>query len=269
MQEELHITLIQTHLYWEDRSKNIEHFTNILAQLKTKSDIIVLPETFTTGFSMKKGLAEPGNETLEWMKKMAAHKQAALAGSFFVNDGGKCYNRLHFVTPDGNVTIYNKKHLFKLHKEHEVFTAGDKQIIVEYKGWKISLMVCYDLRFPVWMRRSAKHDYDITLLVANWPERRSFAWSQLLIARAIENQCYVVAVNRIGKDGASINKTSGAPGDGVLYSGDSAVIDPMGQYVAKGNSFAEEQILASTQYSKLQSIRKSLPFYDDSDEFEL
>lgn len=258
MQEELHITLIQTHLHWEDKSKNIEHFTNTLAQLNNKTDIIVLPETFTTGFSMKKELAELGNETLEWMKKMAALKQAALAGSFFVNDGGKCYNRLHFVTPDGDVTIYNKKHLFKLHNEHEVFTAGEKQGIVEYKGWKISLMVCYDLRFPVWMRRSQKHDYDMVLLVANWPEKRSFAWSQLLIARAIENQSYVVAVNRIGKDGG-----------GVLHSGDSVVIDAMGQCVEKGGPFNEKNIHATIQYSKLQSIRKTLSFFEDRDEFRL
>ena len=140
----------------------------------------------------------------------------------------------------------------------EIFSSGDKQVIVEYKGWKISLMVCYDLRFPVWMSRTEMHDYDLMLIVANWPEKRSFAWNQLLIARAIENQCYVAAVNRIGKDGGDI-----------LHSGDSIVIDPMGQSVAKGRAFAEEQIHTTIKYSKLQSIRKSLPFYDDRDEFTL
>ena len=258
MKEELYISLIQTNLYWEDRSKNIEHFTNILAQLEPGPDIIVLPETFITGFSMKKELAEAGNETLDWMKRMARQTQAALAGSFFVNDNGKCYNRLHFVTPDGRITIYNKKHLFRLTGEHEIFSAGDKQVIVEYKGWKISLMVCYDLRFPVWMRCSEAHEYDLMLLVANWPEKRSFAWNQLLIARAIENQCYVAAVNRIGKDG-----------NGILHSGDSMVIDPMGQCIVKSSPFAEVQITTTVQYSKLQSIRKSLPFYNDRDGFSL
>lgn len=256
MKEKLNISLVQTDLFWEDPAKNILHFTNIISQIKKETDIIILPETFTTGFSMKKELAESGDNTINWMKKMADNKQAAIAGSFFVNDGGKCYNRLHFVEPGGKVTIYNKKHLFTLTKEDEIFTAGDKHVIVEYTGWKISLMVCYDLRFPVWMRRSEKHDYDMILLVANWPEKRSFAWNQLLIARAIENQAYIVAVNRIGKDGG-----------GVLHSGDSVVIDPMGQYLVRGTPFADEIVHAKIEYSKLYSNRKTLPFYNDRDEY--
>ena len=256
MKEELNISLVQTELFWELPAKNISHFTNIISQINNETDIIILPETFTTGFSMKKELAESENDTINWMKKMADDKQAAIAGSFFVNDDGKCYNRLHFVEPDGKVTFYNKKHLFTLTKEDEIFTAGDKQVIVEYKGWKISLMVCYDLRFPVWMRRSEKHNYDMILLVANWPEKRSFAWKQLLIARAIENQAYIAAVNRVGKDG-----------EGILHSGDSAVIDPMGQYVIKVGSFTGDTVNTKIEYAKLDSIRKTLPFYNDKDEF--
>lgn len=258
MQEELHISLIQTSLYWEDTNKNIEHFTNIIAQLNSQTDIIVLPETFTTGFSMKKELATDGNEVLDWMKKMAALKNSAIAGSFFVKEADKCYNRLYFVEPDGKVTIYNKKHLFTLTKEDKIFSPGNRQVIVEYKGWKISLMVCYDLRFPIWMRRSENHDYDMILLVANWPERRSFAWNQLLTARAIENQSYVVAVNRIGKDGNEI-----------LHSGDSVILDPIGHVIAKGRSFTNEVVNASIQYSRLRLTRKSLPFFNDGDNFKL
>lgn len=258
MKEELNICLVQTRLYWEDRVKNIEHFTNILAQVKIGTDIVILPETFTTGFSMKKEIAEPGEKTVEWMKGMAAKYQVTIAGSFFVNEDGKCYNRMHFVEPDGKFSIYNKKHLFRLTNEQEVVSAGNEQVIVDYKGWKISLMVCYDLRFPVWMRRSNTHDYDMLLVVANWPEKRSHAWRSLLTARAIENQCYVAAVNRIGKDG-----------NDFLYVGDSALINPMGLHVASGKPFTDELIYSTMQYSKLISIRNALPFYEDRDEFKL
>src|SRR5687768_5638498 len=172
--------------------------------MKADQDIILLPETFTTGFSMKKEMAEKDDTTLNWMKKMASVTQAAIAGSFFVNDGGKCFNRFHFVTPEQEVFLYNKKHLFSLTNEQHIFTAGNKHTVVSFRGWNISLMVCFDLRFPVWLRRSEHHNYDLMLLVANWPERRSYAWNQLLIARAIENQAYIAAVNRIGLDGNGV-----------------------------------------------------------------
>jgi|688.fasta_scaffold461727_1 predicted amidohydrolase len=248
--------MIQTQLYWEDQEKNLSHFTNLIAQNKTNADIILLPETFTTGFSMNASIAESGEETMHWMKKMAANSNAAIGGSFFIQDGDKYYNRFHFVEPDGNTTIYNKRHLFTLTNEDQLFSEGNEHVIVKYKGWKISLMVCYDLRFPVWMRRSSKNDYDLILLVANWPERRSYAWNQLLIARAIENQTYVVAVNRIGKDG-----------NGILHSGESALIDPMGKRLAVGCPFEDEIIQGSVDYTHLEAIRKSLPFYEDRDKF--
>lgn len=248
--------MIQTQLYWEDREKNWAYFTNIIAQVKKDVDIILLPETFTTGFSMNASAAESGDETLQWMKKMAASANAAIAGSFFVQDGGKRYNRFHFVEPDGSTTVYNKRHLFTLTNENQVFSEGNEQVIVTFKGWKISLLVCYDLRFPVWIRRSTTNDYDMILLVANWPERRSYAWNQLLIARAIENQTYVVAVNRIGKDG-----------NGILHSGESALIDPLGKHLAMGCPFEDELVNGSVDIAHLEAIRKSLPFYEDRDKF--
>ncbi len=257
MKVQLKISAIQTNLHWENRAGNFEHFTRLISNIKD-SDIILLPETFTTGFSMNNGLAESDGLTVEWMKKMAVQKNSAIAGSFFVNDHGENYNRLHFVEPDGKITIYNKKHLFCLTNEQDVFSEGREQVIVNYKGWNISLLVCYDLRFPVWIRRTPKNDYDLILLVANWPERRSYAWNQLLIARAIENQCYVVGVNRIGNDGT-----------GVLYGGESVILDPMGQPIQQATSFKEMIIEGSIDYSKLQSIRKNLPFYEDRDGFEI
>jgi omega-amidase len=255
MKDQLNIVMVQTDLFWEDREKNLEHISGLIASVNN-ADIIVLPETFTSGFSMNKKIAESDSVTLDWMKKTAASKKSAVSGSFFVNDNGKCYNRLHFVEPDGKVTIYTKKHLFSLTREQDVCSAGTNQVVIEYLGWKISLVVCYDLRFPVWMRRTPSNDYDLILLVANWPERRSHAWNQLLIARAIENQSYVIGTNRVGKDGT-----------GILYGGDSLGIDPMGKVMARGNPFTEEVVQVRFEHSYLESVRKALPFYDDKDTF--
>jgi omega-amidase len=258
MKEQLHICLVQTHLHWEDKEKNIEHFTNILAQIEPGTDIVVLPETFTTGFSMKKEVAEKETTSVDWMKKMAAQYNLTLVGSLFTEEEGLCYNRLYFVEPTGKTSFYNKKHLFRLTNEQEIFAPGNTQVVVDYHGWKISLMVCYDLRFPVWMRRSQVHEYDLLLLVANWPEKRSHAWNSLLVARSIENQSYVAAVNRVGNDG-----------NGFLYAGDSAVLDPMGKTMAKGKPFMEQRVYATLDYTALQKVRTTLPFYEDRDGFTL
>lgn len=258
MQDQLNICLLQTHLFWENRSANLDHFQHLFSQVKNGTDLVVLPETFTTGFSMKKEQAETDKGALNWMKEMSAKYNFSIGGSCFVNDDGKCYNRFYFVEPDGKVTVYNKKHLFRLTNEQDVFTPGHEQIVFNYKGWNVALYVCYDLRFPVWMRRTDKHDYDLILLVANWPERRAHAWNTLLNARAIENQSYVVGLNRVGRDGSDF-----------LYAGDSAIIDPLGRYIAKGKSFTEELIYAEISLAAVQSIRKSLPFYEDRDEFSL
>lgn len=258
MQDILNICLLQTNLHWENRSANLDHFTKLFATVKTGTDLVLLPETFTTGFSMKKEQAETDQATLEWMKKMSVQYNFSIGGSCFTNEGGKCYNRFYFVEPDGRTTIYNKKHLFRLTNEQEVFTPGNNQVIFNYKGWNVALFVCYDLRFPVWMRRTQKNDHDLILLVANWPERRAHAWSTLLNARAIENQSYVVGLNRVGRDGSDF-----------LYAGDSVVIDPLGRYVAKGRSFTEELVYAEISHSTVQSVRKTLPFHEDRDEFNL
>jgi len=258
MQNDLNICLLQTSLHWENRTANMNHFTQLFSQVKKGVDLVVLPETFTTGFSMKKEQAEEDGFTLEWMKKMAAEFGFSITGSFFVNDKGNCYNRHHFVQPNGIVNTYDKKHLFRLTNEQKIFTAGDKQVVFNFKGWNILLQVCYDLRFPVWMRRTNNNDYDLIILVANWPERRAHAWNTLLNARAIENQSYVIGVNRVGKDGSDF-----------LYAGDSAVIDAMGKYIAQAKPFTDELIYATISLSALQSIRKNLPFYEDRDGFEL
>jgi omega-amidase len=257
MKDQLNIALVQTDLHWEDRNMNLDHIANLIAPVNG-SDIILLPETFTSGFSMKRSVAESDSVTLDWMKKIASSKGSAVAGSFFVNDNDKCYNRFHFVEPDGKVTIYNKRHLFRLTNEQDVFTSGAEQVIVNYLGWKIAVFVCYDLRFPVWIRRTESNDYDLILLVANWPDRRTYAWHQLLIARAIENQSYVAAVNRIGKDGT-----------GISYEGDSLGIDPMGKIITQGTPFTEGVFHFKPEYSTLQSVRKNLPFSEDRDSFQL
>jgi predicted amidohydrolase len=258
MSDLLHICLVQSALAWEDKDANYAHFQQQLSLVKKGTDLVLLPETFTTGFSMKKEVAEKGNETLEWMKKMAAAHGLALAGSLFVEENEQLYNRLYLVQADGTVHFYNKKHLFRLTNEQEIFTAGNTQVVMNLKGWKISFMVCYDLRFPVWMRRSPVHDYDLLLVVANWPERRSLAWNSLLVARAIENQTYVAAVNRVGNDG-----------NGFLYAGDSVVLDPMGKSLAKGKPFVSQLVYATLDAAKLQATRQALPFYEDRDGFTL
>ncbi len=257
MQEQLNICLLQTTLHWENRPANHAHFEKLLSQVKKGTDLVLVPETFTTGFSMKKEQAESDHGTLDWMKKMSAKYNFSVGGSCFVNDEGKCYNRFYFVEPDGKTTFYNKKHLFRLTNEQEVFTPGTEQVVFNFRGWNVALFVCYDLRFPVWMRRTKNYDHDLILLVANWPERRSNAWNSLLNARAIENQSYVVGLNRVGRDGSDF-----------LYAGDSAIIDPLGRYIAKGRSFTEELVYGEISLSAVQSIRKTLPFHEDRDDFK-
>ena len=201
--DDLRITTIQTHLYWEDIDQNLVHFEEKLNALTEQTDIIVLPEMFTTGFTMNpKVLAEShGDKGLQWMQRKSKEKNCVLVGSISVKDGEKFYNRLYWVMPDGSYQSYDKRHLFQMGKEDVHYTAGSKKFVVEYKGWKICPLICYDLRFPVWSRNTKENTYDVLVYVANWPEVRSYPWKQLLIARAIENQAYVVGVNRIGQIG--------------------------------------------------------------------
>ena len=214
------ITILQRDIVWADPTRNVQRSDEAIDG-NPGSDLYVLPEMFSTGFcTQPEGIAEPAeNRTVSWMKSKASQTGAAIAGSIAVHEDGRYYNRFHFVTPDGNVTTYDKKHLFTFGGEHNRFTAGSERVIVAYKGFRILLEICYDLRFPVWSRN--KGDYDMIIYVASWPTPRVEAWKALLTARAIENQCYVVGVNRVGDD----------PGNN--YCGGSRVIDPYGQIMAE------------------------------------
>jgi len=254
----LRITTVQSNLLWEDVSSNLEHFSKQLSDLYRMTDIVILPEMFTTGFTMQPAKVAESFEdssTIKWMKENAVRIDAAICGSIIIEAHGNYYNRLLWVTPDGTVQYYDKRHLFTLAGEHIPFTAGNKKLIVEYKGWKICPLVCYDLRFPVWCRNM--EDYDLMIFVANWPEKRSHHWKSLLMARAIENQCYLVGVNRVGKDK-----------NDLVYTGDTSVIDYSGEILYQ-KSNAEEVTTIQLSKEKLTTFRKKLNFLADRDEFEI
>jgi predicted amidohydrolase len=248
----MQITLIQSELYWEDIAANLAMFDVKLANIAS-TDLIVLPEMFTTGFSMNAAaLAETmEGSAVQWMRKQAAAKNAAITGSLIIQEDGKYYNRLIWMLPDGSYQYYDKRHLFSMAKEEETFTAGDKKLIIEYMGWKICPFICYDLRFPVWNRN--QEDYDIAIYVANWPDRRSYHWRSLLVARAIENQCYVIAVNRVGTDGKDF-----------YYSGHSSVIDAAGEVLYQQQDLEGIKSMSIDRASLLE-IRNRLPFLKDRD----
>lgn len=261
----MNVTLIQTTLHWEDRKKNISHFEKLLANIRERTDLIILPEMFTTGFTMNpEKLSEEANgATLEWLKKKAEEKNAIITGSVAVMENGKYYNRLYWTGPDGTFSFYNKRHLFRMAKEDEHYTAGDKKIITGFNEWKICPLICYDLRFPVWCRNAFdknenKWQYDALIFVANWPEVRSYPWKQLLIARAIENQCYVIGVNRIGKDG-----------NGHEHSGDSMVVNPRGEIISTTKAHQESVETITLDRNYLEEYRKVFPLGRDVDGFTL
>jgi predicted amidohydrolase len=263
--EKLSVTLIQTSLAWENTDANISHFDKIVSSVE-KTDIVVLPEMFTTGFTMQPTKnAEPmDGKGLQWMKNKAAEKNCIIAGSICVQENKNFYNRLYWAEPSA-VKQYNKRHLFRMGTEDQHYTMGTEKIIPIVKGWKILPLVCYDLRFPVWSRNKWQlknneliADYDVLIYVANWPEVRNHPWKQLLIARAIENQCYVVGVNRIGVDGNEFS-----------HSGDSVVINPLGQIISntKANEESVETVLLD--YEFLTDLRKKFPVGLDADNFEI
>ena len=252
----LRITIVQSSLYWEEVAANLEMFEVQLRTLET-TDIIILPETFTTGFSMNaEHIAEPMDGlAMEWLAVQAMQHQAVITGSFIAKDQGKFYNRLVWMRPDGSFETYDKHHLFTLAGEHLAYTPGHKKLITEWKGWKICPMVCYDLRFPVWSRNM--EDYDLLFYIANWPKARAHHWKTLLMARAIENQCYVAGINRVGEDGK-----------GFIYSGDSSVIDYSGKSYYQ---ISEEEGVLTTElsYDELHAFRAKLNFLADRDEVEI
>lgn len=250
------ISLIQTTLAWEDPAENRERFAQLINTIH-ETDLIILPETFTTGFTMNAaGVAElMDGATVNWMKKMSAENNCAVTGSVVIGEGGRYYNRLLFVEPEGTIHTYDKRHLFTLAGEDKAYTKGVSRKIIEYRGWKICPMVCYDLRFPVFSRNT--EDYDLLLYVANWPEPRIAAWDALLKARAIENMCYVAGVNRIGQDN-----------NGHDYPGHSVVIDYLGH--ALGEAQEKDMVLTIVlRKDLLNDTREKFGFLNDRDNFTL
>lgn len=246
------ISILQLDLVWENPQENLRKADAAIASAPG-ADLYVLPEMFPTGFcTVPDGVAEPeGGLVLQWMKDKAAKTDAALAGSVAVRHEGRYYNRFYFVTPDGSVTWYDKKHLFTYGGEHERFTAGDRRIVTEFRGVRIMLLVCYDLRFPIWSRNHG--DYDMILYVASWPVTRMNAWKSLLVARAIENQCYVAGVNRVGTDPSN------------EYGGGSMVIDPYGKMIASCEDGVECSASAEIDIPMLEAFREKFPVLNDSD----
>ncbi|MFZ2785561.1 MAG: amidohydrolase [Sediminibacterium sp.] len=257
----LSVTLIQSNLHWENKIANLQQFEEKIASLQQPTGVVVLPEMFSTGFSMKPAeLAETmDGPSVQWMKRIAAAHKIILTGSLIIEADQQYYNRLLWVLPNGTVGVYDKRHRFAFAGEDRFYTAGNKRLITSVNGWKFNLQICYDLRFPVWARQQSEDtpEFDVLLYVANWPERRSHAWKSLLIARAIENQCYVIGVNRVGKDG-----------NGIEHSGDSMLVDPLGEvlFTEAGKEVISTRLLDK---DKLAEVRSRFPFWKDADHFNI
>jgi omega-amidase len=261
-------TLIQTKLIWEDAAANRRMFEEKINSIRQKTEVVILPEMFSTGFSMKpEELAETvDGETVVWMQNIAASKRIVVTGSLMIKEHEQYFNRLIWMLPNGDYGYYDKRHLFAYGDEHNHYSRGSKRLIASVKGWKLNLQVCYDLRFPVWARQTPSSveqrfdgnnalEYDVIIYVANWPERRSLAWKTLLQARAIENQCYVIGVNRVGADGNDVH-----------HSGDSMVIDAAGEILYHKK---DEEDIFTIELNKqhLEEVRTRFPFWKDADRF--
>lgn len=258
MSEKLNVAILQVNLKWEDARENRSLFTREIDALEGDVDLILLPEMFTTGFSMNaRMLAEEADgPTLHWMQEMARKKNAAITGSVIIKEKGNFYNRLFFVFPNGSYKKYDKRHTFTLAKEDQTYTAGTERLIVEYEGWKICPLICYDLRFPVWARNTV--DYDLLIYVANWPKTRVVAWDVLLKARAIENMSYCIGVNRVGIDG-----------DGYEYNGHSGAYDVLGRNLIEPEPEEPFAKIISLDMKQLKKVREQLKFLQDRDDFTL
>ena len=257
MDDRLHLTALQTDLIWENKAQNLDHLSLVLDELQA-TDLVVLPEMFSTGFTMAaQEFAESmDGTTVQWMQQWAKSLDAAIAGSTIITDNGAIYNRFLFVSPEGEVQLYDKRHTFTLAGENKAYAQGQNNGLIHYNGWKICLRVCYDLRFPVWGRNTS--DYDLLIYTANWPHKRINAWDTLLKARAIENMSYCVGVNRIGTDGANLH-----------YPGHTAIIDYMGETIGKTTpntaGFCQAELIKTAQ----DTARKKLNFLNDRDRFTL
>ena len=252
--QDLKVTLIQSELAWEDIDSNLAEFNYRIDAIEEDTHLIVLPEMFSTGFTMNAAaLAQDMNgSAVKWIKEKSTEKNIDIVGSFIADDSGKFFNRLVWAKPNGEIFIYDKKHLFRMAGEEKIYSAGNKNITVELNGWKIRPFICYDLRFPAWTRNIA-NQFDAAIFIANWPERRSAHWKALLQARAIENQCYIIGVNRVGIDG-----------NGLSYSGDSSIIDPWGTIIFQKSKQACIYT-GDLSYDILQQSRESFPVWKDAD----
>jgi predicted amidohydrolase len=255
--EALCITVIQPDILWEDKEANLARYTALIEKIEGQKEIVVLPEMFSTGFSMApERLAEKmDGPTIQWMSETAKTHRIILTGSLIIEDGGAYYNRIVWMQPDGAYSSYDKRHLFGYGDEDGHYTPGTRKLITQVKGWRICPLVCYDLRFPVWARNVPGSEYDVLLYVANWPQRRSLAWKTLLQARAIENQAYCIGVNRIGEDAK-----------GITYSGDSSAFDPLGEQLWQASAKEAVQTIELSR-QKLEETRGHFPFLRDADKF--
>ncbi len=259
----LSVTLVQADLAWGNIPQNLDHIGNMIKGHTGPMEVVFLPEMFSTGFMMEpERLAETmDGQAVNWMKQLAEQKKIILTGSLAIKEEGHFLNRLVWALPNGQLGTYDKRHLFAYADEDEHYSAGARRLVASVKGWKINLQICYDLRFPVWARNQinehGESEYDVLAYVANWPRARSLAWKTLLQARAIENQCYVIGLNRVGKDGNNID-----------YSGDSMVIDPLGEILYHGPD-TEDVTTVILEKSRLEEIRGRLPFLRDADQFQI
>lgn len=248
----MNITTIQTNIIWENKELNLKNYQDKIDSIES-TDLIILPEMFTTGFTMNpKPFAESMDGiTVQWMKENALKRDLAICGSLIIEEEGRYFNRFIWVNPDASIQYYDKRHLFL--GEDENYTKGESKIVIDYKGWKICPLICYDLRFPVWSRNV--EDYEVLIYVANWPSKRKSAWRSLLVARAIENQCYVIGVNRVGEDGNNLS-----------YSGDTSLVNALGEtlYI---NSQSEDIFNTTLSKLELSKVRTQLPFLKDKDNF--
>ncbi|EGV42305.1 amidohydrolase [Bizionia argentinensis JUB59] len=258
MTDQLNLAFIQTNLVWENAEANRQNFEAKIKSIKKSVDVIVLPEMFTTGFTMNaQAVAETmDGETVGWLQKQASEANSAITGSIVIHENGNYYNRMLFVFPDGTIKTYDKRHTFSLAGEDKVYTSGTEKVIVHYKGWDLCLQVCYDLRFPVWARNTT--DYDALIYVACWPKSRMAAWDALLKARAIENMCYCVGVNRIGIDE---NQNE--------YSGHSTVYDVLGNNITPIRPHKDHIEIVTLDKKHITRYREKLKFLNDRDQFKI
>jgi len=265
MSDKIHISLIQADLVWEDESSNLSRFDRLLSQIDLQTEIIILPEMFATGFTMNvdKFSKPVGLQSFEWLKQKSSELNKIIVGSLLTEVDGRYYNRMYWMRPDGGFAYYDKRHLFHMGGEHKVMTAGNRKVFVDYKNKRFQLQICYDLRFPVWSKNNYDeskdtYDYDAIIYIANWPETRKQAYQSLLKARAIENQAFVVWVNRVGQDG-----------NDIYHSGDSQILDPYGNTLIEAASGHEEIVNFELDFAIQNTLRNRFKVGLDWDKFQI